>query len=86
MAIIVGAGCETIAWEVNGPLLKEEMAIKSRGHISLYYESLYGLRTLNPFGVHFVFKAEVHRSSTSGHDARGIFESGCLGYLTDQGS
>ena len=27
---------------------------KSRGSIPIYYESLYGKRTLNPFRFHFV--------------------------------
>ena len=32
------------------------MTLKSRGPIPLYYELLYGIRTLNPFRVHFVLK------------------------------
>ena len=32
------------------------MTLKSRAPIPIYYESLYGICTLNPFRVHFVLK------------------------------
>ena len=37
------------------------MTLESRGPIPIYYESLYGKRTLNPFRVHFVLKVMGHR-------------------------
>ena len=41
------------------------MTLKSRGPIPIYYESLYGIWTLNPFRVHFVLKDEVLGLSNS---------------------
>ena len=44
-------------FRVQGPgFLKDQMTLKSRGPIPLYYESLHGIRTLNPFGVLFVLQ------------------------------
>ena len=44
-------------FRVQGPgFLKDQMTLKSRGPMPLYYESLYGIRTLNPFRVLFVLE------------------------------
>ena len=37
-------------------ILRDEMTLESRGPVLLYYEFLYGIRTLNPFRVQFVLK------------------------------
>ena len=42
--------------DARGSTLGDEKTLKSNGLIPLYYKSLYGLWTLNPFRVHFVFK------------------------------
>ena len=41
------------------PNLKDQMILKSWGAIPIYYESLYGISTLNPFRVHFVLKEQT---------------------------
>ena len=49
-----------------GFLGKDDMTLKSRGPIPLYYESLYGKWTLNPFRVHFVPKVGFRGFRVSG--------------------
>ena len=46
--------------------LGDEKTLKSNGLIPLYYKSLYGLWTLNPFRVHFVFKDWARRMLSPG--------------------
>ena len=39
--------------------LNDQLTLKSRGPIPIYYETRYGTMTLNPGRVHFVLKANV---------------------------
>ena len=63
--------------------LKDQMTLKSRGPIPIYYESRYGKWTLNPFRVHFVLKVKEY---TSNWYWGSHFNSRLEGYSWDKGA